>query len=201
MYLLICQTLEIRPVHYPLINQSTHSFSGRGIKFLLKTTKHCSWGEPQRGLLHYHLTYAYTFFRESARVFLALVCHVLESASPSILMILKTTVFSSHFIYPCQASPALIMWLPFSWFFYLNVSNMIWFHSFFNILSRPQVASSSQLKSANALKIMSFTLGNRKRRAIITDSQYEISKHCMPLSFKMPSILLFFNEVKSTWVS
>lgn len=113
MYLLICQTLEIRPVRYPLMNQSTHSFSGRGIKFLWKTTNHCSWGEPQRGLLHYHLTYAYTFFRVSARVFLALFCHVLESAFPSISKILKTTIFSSHFISPCWASPALIMWLPF----------------------------------------------------------------------------------------
>lgn len=183
MYLLICQTLEIRPVHYPLINQSTHSFSGRGIKFLLKTTNHCRWGEPQRGLLHYHLTYAYAVFIVSARVFLALFSHVLELASPSISMILKTTIFSSHFVYPRRTSPALIMWLPSSWFFYLHVSNMIWFHSFSNVLARPQVALSSQLKSANALKIMSFTLGNRKRRAMITDSQYEIPRHCMPSFF------------------
>lgn len=73
MHLLNCQTLEIRPVRYPFINQGTHSFSERGIKFLLKTTNHCNKGEPQRGPFRYHLTYAYRFFRVSCQGYLSLV--------------------------------------------------------------------------------------------------------------------------------
>lgn len=73
---------------------------------------------------------------------------------------------------------------------YLNVSNIIWFYSFLNILFRPQVAISSQLKSANTLKIMFFTLGNRKRVAII-ESQYELSKHACLLSLKCLTSFIF----------
>jgi hypothetical protein len=43
------------------------------------------------------------------------------------------------------------------------------------------MAISSQPKSANNLKIMSFTLGTGKRRAKTADSQCEISKNlCLP---------------------
>lgn len=120
MYLLICHTLEIRPVHYPFINQGTRSFSGRGIKFLLKMRSHCSWGEPQRGLPALPFNTCIHSFQSECRVFFALFCHVLQSAFPSTSMVLKTTIFSSTFIYPCRArlhSPAPIMWLPSSWFF------------------------------------------------------------------------------------
>lgn len=73
MYLLICQTLEIRLVHYPFINQGTHSFSGRGIKFLLKTTSHCSEGEPPRGLLPLPLNVRIQIFQNDCQGFLTLV--------------------------------------------------------------------------------------------------------------------------------
>lgn len=187
MYLLICQTLEIRPVPYPFINQGTHSFSGRGIKFLLKMRTHCSWGEPQRGPLPLPFNICIHNFQSECKGFLSLDLPCVGVNSPIYFSDFKDYYFLTNFYLSMSgfnsasftSSNYVISFLLKN----LIVSNLIWVYSFLNILFRPQVAISSQLKSDNTLKIMSFTLGNRQRIAITTDSQYETSKRCMPSFF------------------
>lgn len=147
MYLLICQTLEIRLVHYPFINQGTHSFSGRGIKFLLKTTNHYSEGEPLRGLLPLPLNTCTQIFRNDCQSFLTLVLPSVGIGIPIYASDFKECHFLNTFHLPCGFQLSFIHQFSLCDFFSPDslpqCLQMICFHSFLCFLSRPQVAISS----------------------------------------------------------
>lgn len=185
MYLLICQTLEIRPVHYPLINQGTHSFSGRAIKFLLKTTNHRGEGEPQRGLPPFPINICMEMFQSGCQGFRSLALPCVGVSIP----IDPSDFKEYHFLVTlcpltsgsCSAALTCSNYVTsFLLMLYLNISK--WFGSVVSLtfLPGPRCLVLHSWNSANAFKIMSFTLGNVKSTAIITDSQYEISTHFMP---------------------
>ena len=141
MYLLICHTLEIRPVHYPFINQGTRSFSGRGIKFLLKMRSHCSWGEPQRGLPPLPFNTCIHSFQRECQGFLRLVLPCVTVSIPLYFNGLKDYHFLINFYLPMSGLASFTSSnyvTSFLMILYLNVSNMIWFYSILNILFRPR---------------------------------------------------------------
>lgn len=141
MYLLICHTLERRPVHYPFINQGTRSFSGRGIKVLLKMRSHCSWGEPQRGLLPLPFNICIPKFQSECQGFLRLDLPCDTVSIPIYFNGLKDYHLLINFYLPMSGSASFTSSnyvTSFLLTLYLNVSNMIWFYSVLNILFRPR---------------------------------------------------------------
>lgn len=142
MYLLICHTLEIRPVHYPFINQGTRSFSGRGINFYWKWEATAAGVTPREGSSHHHLTYAHTHkFQSECQGFLRLDLPCDTVSIPIYFNGLKDYHFLINFYLPMSGSASFTSSnyvTSFLLTLYLNVSNRIWFYSVLNILFRPR---------------------------------------------------------------